>query len=163
MTIDTSTKLNCPYQVLVIEKGKRNRGQRIWVFADQVIEWFLKDCRLYSSSILHEFCISSATYAYPLDFEDYLGGVQKNATGHVISAQSSLTQIIMEINRTEFRLEELSNDAGLAEEVRLFFCFSAVKGTFIITNRNEFNSLMVKIMWCICFCVSAVVFWLTCM
>lgn len=51
-----------------------------------------------------------------MNFTEYLGGVTRNASGHVVGAQTALTQIVMQVSRSRIR-EDVQNHAGLAEEV----------------------------------------------
>lgn len=53
-----------------------------------------------------------------MDFQAFLGGIERDESGQVIGAKTTLTQIVMRINRTEIDLGMLTNDAGLADEVR---------------------------------------------
>ncbi|XP_042871711.1 protein patched homolog 2-like [Penaeus japonicus] len=75
----------------------------------------------------------SSTYSHPVDFRKFLGGIERNASGHITGAKTSLTQILMHVNRSEIDLSD-SNNAGLAEEVNpsLF----AWEGEFIRLLRN---------------------------
>lgn len=60
--------------------------------------------------------IHSATFSYPMNFTDYLGDVKRNASGHIISARTSLTRMNMQIDKQRAD-SNLDNNAGLAEVV----------------------------------------------
>ncbi|XP_068236548.1 patched domain-containing protein 3-like [Palaemon carinicauda] len=57
------------------------------------------------------------TFSYPMNFTDFLGGVTRNASGHVTGAKAALTYLIMRVNRSEVTLGDSSRHAGLSEEV----------------------------------------------
>lgn len=77
----------------------------------------------------------SVTYAYPMDFQAFLGGIERDESGQVIGAKTTLTQIVMRINRTEIDLGMLTNDAGLADEVDM--ALYDWEGEFISLLRND--------------------------
>lgn len=60
----------------------------------------------------------SATYSYAMNFTEFLGGVTRNASGHVVGARTALTQIVMQVSRSRLD-DDAMNHAGLADEVTL--------------------------------------------
>lgn len=60
---------------------------------------------------------ASATYLYPMDFTQYLGGVVFNSTGHIVGAKAAMHQWIMEVNTTAVDMQAIDGMAGLDSEV----------------------------------------------
>ncbi|KAK4313685.1 hypothetical protein Pmani_014974 [Petrolisthes manimaculis] len=58
----------------------------------------------------------SATFSYPLNFTEYLSGVERNTSGHITSARTALTRLIMQINSQRVDAN-FANNAGLSEGV----------------------------------------------
>ncbi|XP_064104721.1 NPC intracellular cholesterol transporter 1-like [Macrobrachium nipponense] len=59
-----------------------------------------------------------STFAIGVDFTDYLGGVTRNATGHVTGAKTALVKVVTRVNKTEVDRQDLKRShAGLAERV----------------------------------------------
>lgn len=52
-----------------------------------------------------------------MNFTEYLGGVVRNSSGHVVSARTALTQLVMQVTRSRLNSGDAQNHAGLAEEV----------------------------------------------
>lgn len=103
----------------------------IWGNNDKAIE------DLTDEEVLHEINTAnmSVTYAYPLDFQAFLGGIERDESGLVVGAKTTLTQVVMKINRTEIDLGMLTNDAGLADEVDM--ALYDWEGEFISLLRND--------------------------
>lgn len=59
----------------------------------------------------------SATFSHPLKFKELLGGVTKNSSGHVVGARTTLTQVVMQVTRSRIDISDVTNQAGLGEEV----------------------------------------------
>lgn len=58
----------------------------------------------------------SATYSYPMNFTEFLGGVVRNTSGHIVSARTALTQLVMQVARSRIDPGDV-NHAGLGDEV----------------------------------------------
>lgn len=76
----------------------------------------------------------SATYSYPMNFTDFLGGVVRNASGHVVAARTALAQVVMQVARSRLDSGDAQNHAGLAEEVDPELL--AWEGEYIKTMEN---------------------------
>ncbi|KAG0721720.1 NPC intracellular cholesterol transporter 1 [Chionoecetes opilio] len=58
----------------------------------------------------------SATFSYPMKFTELLGGVTRNASGHVVGARTALTFLMMQVTRSRIDHADITNQAGLGEE-----------------------------------------------
>ncbi|XP_066939871.1 patched domain-containing protein 3-like isoform X1 [Macrobrachium rosenbergii] len=59
----------------------------------------------------------AATFSYPMNFTEFLGGVTRNGSGYVTAAKAAIAYLVMRVNRSEVTLGESASHAGLSEEV----------------------------------------------
>ncbi|KAF2362201.1 Protein patched/dispatched, partial [Trinorchestia longiramus] len=59
----------------------------------------------------------SATYLYPLNFTEFLGGIERNSSGHIVSARAAMHQWMMAVNRTAVNLAYFEDMSGLTSAV----------------------------------------------
>ncbi|XP_045592729.1 patched domain-containing protein 3 isoform X2 [Procambarus clarkii] len=102
----------------------------VWGYNPDLIHSLTDEDVLYAINTVN----MSATFSYPMNFTEFLGGVTRNASGHLTGARTALTILAMQVSRT--RLDEvIASSAGLSDEVdaELF----AWEGEYIrVLNNN---------------------------
>ncbi|XP_026471686.1 protein patched homolog 2-like [Ctenocephalides felis] len=56
--------------------------------------------------------IQSPTLGHPMNYANFLGGVERNTSGHIISAKSILTTWFLNVNFSQVNTDKIGNDAG---------------------------------------------------
>nr|XP_053627672.1 uncharacterized protein LOC128685191 [Cherax quadricarinatus] len=85
----------------------------------------------------------SATFSYPMNFTDFLGGIVKNASGYITGARTALTMLVMQTTRSRGSSMP-ANSAGLSEEVDMeLFAWEGKYIQFLNNNTNRPQGLQV--------------------
>lgn len=58
----------------------------------------------------------SATFSFPMEFKELLGGVTTNSSGHVVAARTALSHTVMQVTKARIE-DDPTNQAGLGEAV----------------------------------------------